>query len=159
MTHPRTSTAQHAVSVTCERRSARCRQHGEMVEEHRWPDLPPVPPWVLHDGDAALGSQESLVAGTARVWFTLREKPTVRYAFTSSGTVPHAGFVDVSAGASDLIVESGVDVELVAGEEGHRSSGWHSNGSMTELKVEGDTRASTDPGASSGAEVLARPLS
>lgn len=79
MTHPRTSAALHAVRVTCERRSARGCQHGEMVEQHRWPDLPPVPPWVLHDGDAALGSRESLVAGTARVWFTLREKPTVRY--------------------------------------------------------------------------------
>lgn len=79
-------------------------------------------PWTLYSGDALVQSEGVSVGGTARVWFTIQEKPTVRFDFTSGSRDMLPRFVDLDA-AVELVVPDGVSVELVAGDEGERSSG------------------------------------
>lgn len=98
-----------------------------MSTEPRWPDLPPPLPWLLYDGVATAGRNEATIEGTARVWFTVRDKPTVRFDFTAEGDAGYLGLMNDSG----LSVRDGLSTVLVAGDEGAQSSGWSHNGFRT----------------------------
>lgn len=112
-------------------------EHGVVSDASLWPDPPPPAPWVLHDGGATVQRDSDSIDGRALVWFTIREKPTVRYDFTSES--PDAIHLFFNAGdESEFAVAAGIRTELVTGGEGEKSSGWSSNRATSGFRMQGD---------------------
>lgn len=97
-----------------------------MSDSSPWPDLPPMLPWLLHDGEAAAQHDGVSAEGRARVWFTVRHEPAVRYDFLAEAS--EAGRPLLFSGANlELSTPDGISTHLITTDEGEKFSGWRSN--------------------------------
>lgn len=113
------------------------RDHETVSTESPWPELPPRLPWQIHDGPAMVERDGRLIRGIARAWFTVQDKPTVRYEF-AAGPSENDGASAFLGSEPTLIVDGELGTDLLPCDEGARSSGWYSNGRANELCIEGD---------------------
>lgn len=107
-------------------------------EDFDWPDPSPPLPWLLHDGPATADAGQVALEGTARIWFTVMDKPTVRYDFSAESEGGILGSFDDNEWK--LSVSDGVSTTLATTEEGDQSSGWTSSHTAAGTRMRGDAK-------------------
>ena len=89
------------------------------------PELPPAPPWALYAGPMVLAADAHKVSGFGRVWFSLLERPDVRYEFSSAETDLAPRVAVHGADETRVVCVEPVPLGLTSSTEGERTAGRH----------------------------------